>query len=750
MRYHDRVKRSFPAWAIAALLAAGCSDANDEPAPTTAGVHPTLLVTADWKEPILARLDREPYATVLARLEERADRPYEEPDPHVWDHGSIGHNNETAQANAVLAWLLDDEARAATARDILLRMPTDFESNKTWDVNIRMPHVLMPYVCALDLLQATPWITEAEVADARARVTTVNEKFYDQFLENPAIRHLVLGESQNNHPIRTAAAIASVAIAFPDHPLAETWASWSISEIDYLFGPEGRYIQADGGVSEGPHYYAFALSPALALFIMLDNAVPPDRTYARDCRNRRDIDPWNVTDCVDGESFAFDNPLRSDRLRQTLDWHINLRLPSGWRAPLADSPFRALTGGPLLTSFGGAGHLRWDWENTAEESWPMTGGLDLIAHHLVYLDDGVAATEPPWRNRFLADAGNAVFRSGWDQDGLWLLLVAENGPARKTLHDHVDGTSFTLAAYGDYLLVDPGYHKPDELDNAVTAHSNSHNTVRIGGHGAPDKGLLTNFGDADAFLEHAVDGDELAYAEAHQSYENTDIERSIAFVRQRYFVVADRLSTTETAPRSHAWRLGGYAGYDVGHTFDVWDCQTSQLCGVRVAREHGGVEVHLAATDSGLQVVEPPYEPLTAPHVGEFDHPRTIEDHGVIDGVVEAVAPGYLAVLAPYRVGASAGDADGPLTVTPLDGGADAAAWLVETTAGVDLVWLRKSTAPSSLTLPDSTLVESDAELTIVDLAGSFGLIARGTAARIDGQQAVAGDGAAGVVTEEP
>lgn len=753
MRYHRLpVRRSQP-WLAGVLAApltlAGCSaDDPDEPLPR--GVHPTLLVTADRKEQVTARLDREPYATILTELTERADRSYEEPDPAVWDHAVIGRNNETAQASAMLAWLLDDEARAAKAREFLLRMPTDFETNDTWDVNIRMPHVLIPYVCARDLLLGTPWLSDADAADMAGRVTAVNEKFFDKFLNNEAIRQLVLGVSQNNHPIRTASSIAMVAIAFPEHPLADEWAGWAVSELDYLLGEDGRYIQPDGGVSEGPHYYAFALTPALALMIAMDNAVDPARTFARDCRNRQTTEPWNVTDCTDGESFTFDNPLFSERLRQTVDWSINLRMPGGWRAPLADSYFTRFSGGALLTSFSGQGHLRWDWENQPEPVWPMTSGLDLIPYHLVYVDDSVTPNEPPWRNRFLPDAGNAVFRSGWSDDAVWLLLVAENGPARMTLHDHVDGTSLSLAAYGDYLLVDPGYYKPDDLDNAVTAHSDSHNTVRIDGHGAPDKGLLTNFGDADAFLRNTVDGEALAYAEAHQSYESTDIERSVTFVRQRYFVVADRLATTVATSRPHAWRLGGWAGYDSGGTFEPWDCLSPNRCGVRIARDHGGVEVHLASTAPGLHVVEPPYTPLAAPHVGEFDRERTQEDHGVIDGEVDGVAPGFLAVLAPYRVGASAGEPDGPLTVTAIDAGADAAAWLIESVAGTDVAWLRKAGAAATLSLPGGAQLATDAELVVVDVNGSFGLIARGSTASVDGTPVVEGDGADGVVKEEP
>ena len=47
---------------------------------------------------------------------------------------------------------------------------------------------------------------------------------------------------------------------------------------------------------------------------------------------------------------------------------------------------------------------------------------------------------------------------------------------------------------------------------------------------------------------------------------------------------------------------------------------------------------------------------LLRPHDGLLHDPRAI---GYIDGLVDGLAPGYLAVLAPYRVGAATGDEDG-------------------------------------------------------------------------------------------
>jgi hypothetical protein len=472
----------------------------------------------------------------------------------------------------------------------------------------------------------------------------------------------------------------------------------------------------------------------------MDNAVEPTHSFAHDCRNRQEADPWLVTDCPEGEAFVYANPLYDDRFHATVDWSINLRLPIGWRAPLADANFNGLNGGALLTSYAGGGQTRWDFDNTPEaRERSMTWGMDLTAHHYAYLDDSVMPTEPDWLNRFLPEAGNAVFRSGWDEDARWLLLVAESGPARKTLHDHVDGTSFTLAAYGEYLLLDPGYHKPNSLDNAVTADSDSHNTIRIDGQGAPNKGLLVDFGDADAQLLSTLDGTKLAYAEAHQRYQNTDIERSTVFVRQRYFVVADRLSTSETAARSHAWRLGGWAGYDIPGTFQLFDCQTA--CGARWERTKAGVDVFLASTAPGLSVIEPPYTPLSPPHVEAFDEERNVADHAVMDGVVAATAPGWLAVLAPYRVAATSGQDDAPLTVTAVAAGSDASAWLVEGAEGSEVVWLRGPSAAQSLMLPSGTLLDSDAELVVADVGGSFALIARGTALSLDGNVLVSASG---------
>ncbi len=208
-------------------------------------------------------------------------------------------------------------------------------------------------------------------------------------------------------------------------------------------------------------------------------------------------------------------------------------------------------------------------------------------------------------------------------------------------------------------------------------------------------------------------------------------------MRQRYFVVADRLQTTASSAREHAWRLGGWAGLDIEGVFEPLTTCPGAQCGARWERATAGVYVHLASTAPGLSIVEPPHEPLAAPHVGAFDRERNIGDHGVIDGTVTGEAPGFLAVLAPYRKG-DTGE-HGPITVTPLDAGDGATAWHIVTEEGTEIAWLRGAGAATELTLPGGEVLSTDAEFVLIDEGGAFGLIARGTNASLDGTTVVEG-----------
>jgi hypothetical protein len=708
--------------------------------PVVEDPFPTILFRADHRATILERIDRAPYSAMTATLRERAAREYDEGDPDEWSHGANGRNAETAKAAAMLAWLFDDADEAAIARDFLSRIPTDYETHRTWDINIRMPHPLMGWVDTIDLLRATSAFSDAEYAAARDALTLITGKFFDEFLGPDGTGGLVLRPAQNNHPIRTASAIGYVAMAFPEYPQSAEWLDWATSELDYLWGPDGRYVQADGGVSEGPFYFGFAWGVSTAFFIGWDNLFGDGRGPApelhRDCRNRSETDPWTGHGCVDGAAFSFDNPLWSERYRATVDWSMSLRLPSGHRPPLADAYFNPFNGGALLSSFGGGGHYRWDWESNVDRPHEMGHGADLVAHHLGYFDDSIEAEEPPWTSRFLPDAGNAIFRSDHSHDAVWGLLLGEAGAARKTLHDHVDGTSFTVAAYGEYLLIDPGYYKPTDLDNAETAQSPSHNLVLVDGRAAPNKGLLTNFGDADAVLQNWHDGAWIDYAEAVQDYGGTAVERSVAFVRDRYFVIADRLSTDDDGLHDYSFRMHGGSGATGEGTFQL----TGD--GARWELSAAGLDLHVVAVDIALTYEEPPFEENAAPHVDKYRLDRSVGSHAVLDAVTrdQGTAPWFLAIAAPYRVGGDGDDA--ALDVQSIgDPPAGWAGWTVSGDGWTDIVLAHRPGAS-----------ESWGTVTLDGVFGvcgeGFGLVAAGSRLVVDGIVCAEGASAAILVNE--
>ena len=690
-----------PLCVLLAALLLGCPTASEPsdptPEPTPAAVsYPSMIMAAEHKPLILSRLDREPYVTVLADIEATAAGDYEAADPSEWSHSIHGRNAERAQAHALLAWLFDDESHADAALRGFAELDERWDTHTVWDINIRMPHPLMGYVNALDLMRATPWLPDADEAELRRKLTLITDQFYSEFLLNEGVRSLLLGPAQNNHPIRTAAAIGYVALAFPDDERAQEWASWAFSELDYLWGPDGRYVQPDGAVSEGPFYFGFAWGVSAAIFIAVDNLGGVPMELTRDCRNRNDTDPWAPIDCTDGEPFVFENPLRGERFASTAQWSQALALPWGSRPPLSDGYFNPFNGAALLSSFGGDGRHAWDWLGNRDRPLEMHHGADLTAHHLAYYDDGVPPAPPEATHRLFPDGGHAVLRSSWEGDALWMLLVGEAGPARKSLHQHVDGTSFSLAAFGEYLLVDPGYYKPIDLDNARTAHSPAHNLVLIDGKAAPNKGLLTNWGDADAQIVAFAERGDSAAAQVVQGYQESTARRTLAMVDGRFGVVFDHMVTESSEAREHRWRLGGYAGEDSGGSFAIGDgfARWERPSGV-------GIEVFLVSPDGPVGLDEPPFQEGRAPHVHQFELDRSVGHHAVLDGVMTGLSPDYVAVLAPYDSG---GDR---LEVTALDLGGGAGFRVLD---GDDEYVITYADGAGEITGPSGTLaISSDA-----------------------------------------
>ncbi len=684
-------------------------------------VHPSMYFTEDRRENIETHIASEPMASIYARIQEVAESELDDIDSADWDAKAHGKNGEIAAANAFLAWLNDDSSAAERALAAIERLESNWDDHIGWGINIRMPAPLIHYTAAWDLLKATPYFSEEDADGLQAKLTEITGQFFDAYVLDDSTRQLALTVTQNNHPIRTASAIGFVAVAFLEHPDAQNWLDWAVSELAYLMGPDGRYVQADGVISEGPFYFNYGFAPTLPFYIALENRVSIERTYHRNCIARSDVDPWAGHGCVDGEGFTYTNPMDTPLFRKILDWSLALRLPNGNRAPIGDSPLRDQSGQAIFTHFGGADYLYWDWASNPSKPYSVKGGFELALTHLAYVEPLEDVGPPEWKNRFFIEGGMATFRSGWGSDDRVLILMGENGPARKTVHDHTDGTSFVLAAYGDLLLTDTGYYKPNSLQNAVTAASGAHNLILIDGEGAPPKGLLNDWGDADAFIENTHDGIKLAYAESRQSYQDTMVTRAVAFVRERYFIIADRLESPEDRERTYQFRLHAYAGYDLDGTV------TLETHGPRIERSSGGLAVYTQASQGTCTLEEPPFTENALPHVHKLD--GSAAHHTVTDSIATGRAPDFLTVLAPYKVGVSEGP-DQPLDVTPIET-TNGVAWQIAGDGHVDIAWVRETGAPGQLETASGQTIQTDAAFVFLSLDGAQSLMARGTELRL-------------------
>jgi hypothetical protein len=681
-----------------------------------------MLMLPSMKDTVIERItsDREPYRSKYERVLSYADLEYQPGDPDVWDNVPEETNAKIAQANAFLAYLYNDESRALKAIDILSKIRTDFEKSQEYDMNIRIPGVVIKYVNALDLLQGTTFITNEETEEIKSRIIELIDTFYNIYVKGTmAVVHY---PTQNNYNIKTSSTIAYGAIAFPEAEQKEDWQNFAFYELNYILSAESHYIQPDGGVSEGLFYNNFALGSALPVMIAYRNTYDKPITVKRDCSLRNPVPPWDDIVCVDGDDYTFVNPLDSELFLKSIDWSIKLRFPDGDRPPIEDGNLIASSVTSVLSGLLKRSDYAWDTINNAHDPYSV---FDEV-YFLVYFDDGVSPREPDWSpTQFLPDAGNAVFRSGWDSNAVWFMMNCEHGPVHMTVHDHIDNTAFQLFAYGEYLLIDTGYYKPNPLDNSVTAHAENHSIVLIDGRGPPDKGLLTNFGDTDCYLENTLDTESIDYAEARTNYENTDVLRSSLFVRNRYVIVSDYLSSS--IQHEYRFRIHGHGGYDNDGTF------TPLSSGGRWERTKAGVDVYVISSAGVPLLEQPPYTMNGSPNVHQFEHDRKVRNHYVLDAKITGDNLSFLSIIYPYAVNPS-GVSEMPATVTALTSPANSSAFEIINPDGTKDIAIVNRTG-SAITISDGThTVETDAQFAFAGINDSMGFIARGTFLKVNSQ----------------
>lgn len=352
----------------------------------------------------------------------------------------------------------------------------------------------------------------------------------------------------NNHTLRTSGMLCLGALVFNDHTSTDvdfqpmSWLNTGLYHVDNTLWRDGSRQSEPGvlaGYSEGPHYLRFGLKHSLAFFHGM-GAFLPDT---------------NLSITYDGDTRDIRNPWYDDNYDKLWEWIMRIRLPDGRVPSIEDCfvdkswPELAIFEKPQYVTtqmFTRLSHL-----NFGDLFKQLTSSSDdmipeFIASQTLPAPDTFAHFQP------LKESGDLIFRSGWDTLDTYMYVVSKNGQARTAAkgHNQADVGSFQLYGYGQLLALDPGYLKWDR--RSEVGNASDHSMILVDGAGPLTGGLSQSFG-ADGFIENDADFVRLDHAEVRTAYEGADITRKFMFVRENYFIVADRMRSASN--HSYQWQL---------------------------------------------------------------------------------------------------------------------------------------------------------------------------------------------------
>jgi len=545
-------KRRFGARLITLLIAILPTAAAGWPAlpALPAEVHPGLLFAAADMPTLKERIQREPYATWWQTVLERAEST---PTTFTEERTRARY----AKSLAFVYLMTDDAQFAARAAEIMLEMKFPPRGG-----DLGEPHnegeVVAIYAVAYDMLhgyladsdsgalEEIRAILAEEAERLRKGIVVLEQKIGFLTLKirlhetndprNLSIIHL------DNWQIRAYGGLGLAAYALSEHEgfgdgkKPQDWADRAYDLVTRSL--DHQVEEEDGGYAEGPFYMRYAADVYLPYFFAL--------------KNLQSID-------------LFAEP----RVQKMHDWSLNLRLPNGRRPNSDDGHLDDFYGHYLAAVDADGGAHRWDWENDENGLYVRTfSEMDAIALY----DDGVAAHEPErGPTIFMAGSGDAVFRSDWSADGVYMLLRGEHGRAREQglAHEHPDETSFIIHAYGEMLAVDAGYI--NFTNHAKVNQGRNHSVILVDGEGPPLEELLGQpvDGGNDAYIENAFTAPFLDYAEVRAAYAGVEIRRRVLFASRSYFLVADEVRGD--GEHLYEWRLHGNGGGTSGGTYERTD-----------------------------------------------------------------------------------------------------------------------------------------------------------------------------------
>ncbi|MCB9852900.1 MAG: heparinase II/III family protein [Phycisphaerales bacterium] len=607
---------------LALLVAGTCelsnpaADSAPRPAaikPLSVEAHPFILATPETIAVIRDRTTREPAKTWVEQLQRRCPA-----DADITATTNVDERLSLARDAALCYLLTSDEAMANRAARLLAETPLLDDAVTTNDGLHAFVGRVPRYCEAYDLLKTLApdlnlnWRINADddamirnhIA-AMARWLRDNRPFWYDF-------------TRNNWAIRQYAALAictmTIADGTPDLPatVLRNWYEYARREtalsLDAQVCPEGAF-------AEGCGYMNYAAENYIPMFFAVRNLQGDD---------------------------LFAEP----RYQANFEWLTRIRTPAGHLPNFDDAPLSQFPTHYLTSACADAGLFEWDWQRAGRPT------MDLC-RAICWHDDGVQPVPPAIEpSLILPEAGNAILRSSWDADAIYLLLLGEHGQPRTSGygHEHPDNTSFMIEAFGEPLAIDSGYI--DFPNHTLVNRPENHNLILIDDTGP----ALLQIGnqplvvDQDAFIEDAVVDGPVPQCTVRTNYANTEIRRTILMPGHDHFVIVDTLRPASGNTHKFTWVLHGNAGVDesaggTGGGFELGD---------NFARwtRPDGVALQLWLTSSaGPPAIRERFDEDGELYRNQLTGhgPSSILRHRTVEGIVESRDAVFLAVLLPVQ-----------------------------------------------------------------------------------------------------
>lgn len=561
-------------------------------------------------ESLRTKLTEEPYRSWMQRLRQRVDEGRAQ---NLDDHLRGPERVKANAARALAAWYLlgwtviDGEpapfaneseraAAGAEATELLRSMYTESRIAVPpplggWDRDITTSEEIIMWATAYDTLIGAgyPMAIEHE-QEIRAKLIELTSALYENY-RDPATANGFPTLHQNNHRAKVGCAFITAAMVLAEHEpdptrerarLYEDPSQWAVYGFELLERVlEYSHLTEDGVYSEGPFYFRYTSQ----------NLLPMSRAWDRWVQGR----PWPVSGDLERTS-----PWRDPRLMRTHRWMLDVMLPDGSLAPYDDGNVgrRHYYGLAPAATAADAQELHWAWALSRESQYlaapypyPTDGNIELAPDALFGFDDSVTPRAPAGSpTRIYPEGGVAVFRSGWEQDDVIAVVLGEHGvaasfgrgpegePVFPDSHEHADPASFMLYAYGERLMLDPGYL--DFTRRLEVNRPEDHNLILVDGRGPVDYldasltwGTLSPDApppaDGMAYLSDAFDSSWADGITVTTQYGagrygapgGADIERRFVFASNRYLVIADHVvSSVSGARQVFTWRFHGNGG----------------------------------------------------------------------------------------------------------------------------------------------------------------------------------------------